>query len=162
MHPGGSLDQYEKAWEEEKKMSMIDKAISFATLKHEGQRDKAGLPFILHPMRVMQNIYDMGEEYACAAILHDVLEDCDVKTQELFDLGMSPPVVWAVDALSHRKYQGETYEQFIERCKINPIARAVKAQDIMDNMSRMDHFNSDLKVAELRNKYKWAMKELFR
>ena len=34
-------------------MSTLEKAIELAARAHAGQLDKAGLPYILHPLRVM-------------------------------------------------------------------------------------------------------------
>lgn len=53
-------------------------AIQIATKAHEGQTDKAGLPYITHPTRVMEQVKHLGADYAIVAILHDVVEDSDI------------------------------------------------------------------------------------
>ena len=58
---------------------MINKAIAFATKAHGGQRRKGtDIPFILHPMEVGMIVSRMTDdaEVIAAAVLHDVVEDC--------------------------------------------------------------------------------------
>ncbi|MFP5392790.1 MAG: hypothetical protein ACLGI6_14780 [Gammaproteobacteria bacterium] len=54
-------------------MSTIETAIKLAVDAHAGQRDKAGRPYILHPLRVMHRFTD--ETLQSIAVLHDVPED---------------------------------------------------------------------------------------
>jgi (p)ppGpp synthase/HD superfamily hydrolase len=37
-------------------MATIEKALQIAAKAHEVQKDKSGLPYILHPLRVMQKV----------------------------------------------------------------------------------------------------------
>lgn len=65
---------------------LIQKAIIFATKKHEGQKRKGtDIPYIVHPMEVMQILTDMHCEEAViiAGILHDTLEDTDTPPEEI-------------------------------------------------------------------------------
>src|SRR5437870_11300289 len=53
-------------------VATIEKALQIAAQAHEGQKDKEGLPYILHPLRAMMNV--QGEEAQIVVILHtDVL-----------------------------------------------------------------------------------------
>lgn len=74
-------------FERNSKMSVnIQKAIVFATQKHEGQKRKGtDIPYIVHPMEVMQILTDMNCEEAViiAGILHDTLEDTDTTPGEI-------------------------------------------------------------------------------
>jgi (p)ppGpp synthase/HD superfamily hydrolase len=55
------------------KMATLEDAISLAAQAHKGQKDKAGAPYLLHPLRMMMR---MNTEAAMmAAVLHDVVED---------------------------------------------------------------------------------------
>jgi len=59
---------------------MFEKAVIFATNAHNGQTRKGtNLPFIIHPMEVAAIVAAMtlDEDMLCAAVLHDVVEDCD-------------------------------------------------------------------------------------
>lgn len=111
----------------------IQKAIALANEAHWLQKDKAGVHYILHPLRVMLNFEDDNERMA--AVLHDVVEDTSVTLDDLRHQGFPPEVIEAVDALSRR--DGETYMEFVARAKANKIAKRIKVADIIDNMSRI-------------------------
>lgn len=110
-------------------MSLLERAIAIAVEAHAGQVDKAGAPYILHPLRVMLGV---APEHREAAVLHDVLEDCPAwPLQRLRLEGFSEEVLDALVALTRRK--GESYEAFIDRLSANRMARAVKVADLRDN-----------------------------
>jgi (p)ppGpp synthase/HD superfamily hydrolase len=111
-------------------VTTLDSAILLAAQVHQGQTDKAGKPYIFHPLRVMFRL--TTEEEMMAAVLHDVVEDSAVALADLERAGYPPRVIEAVDCLTRRA--GETYEAFIERLKPNPLARRVKLADLEDNM----------------------------
>lgn len=111
-------------------MSDLETAIGLACKVHLGQRDKAGQAYILHPLRLMLKLANDDERIA--AVLHDVVEDGDVSLDDLRQMGYAEPVVAAIDCLSRRPE--ETYEQFIERIALNPLASRVKMEDLKDNM----------------------------
>lgn len=70
-------------------MSRIQEAIIFATLKHEGQKRKGtDIPYIVHPMEVMQILSSMGcpTDVVIAGILHDTLEDTTATPKEIEEL----------------------------------------------------------------------------
>lgn len=115
-------------------LSTLENAIALAVEEHAGQVDKAGAPYILHPLRVM---LAMKSEYErIAAVLHDVVEDCGVTLDELRERGFPEPVVEAVEALTKRRdeHGPDKYFTFIERAGQDDIARAVKLADIAENM----------------------------
>lgn len=66
--------------------SKFEEALSFSTQKHEGQYRKGNrAPYISHPMAVASLAMEMGgsEIQAMAALLHDVIEDCEVTEAEI-------------------------------------------------------------------------------
>lgn len=109
---------------------MLEDAIALAVEKHRGMRDKAGDPYILHPLRMMLAL--RGEEERMAAVLHDVVEDTDVTLEDLRRAGYPPAVVEVVDHLTRRAE--ESYEESIRRAAAHPVARRVKLADLEDNM----------------------------
>jgi (p)ppGpp synthase/HD superfamily hydrolase len=113
------------------KIATIEDAISVAARAHKGQKDKAGAPYLLHPLRMMLRMET--EAAMMAAVLHDVVEDTEWTLQRLREAGFSEEVVEAVDCLTHR--EGESYEEFVGRVRANPIARRVKVADLEDNMN---------------------------
>lgn len=114
----------------------IERAIEIAALAHRGQIDKAGQPYILHPLRVM--LACESKAARIVAVLHDVIEDTDWTLDALRKEGASANVLAALDTVTKRK--GESYSGFIERAAQNPIGREVKIADLRDNMdlSRID------------------------
>jgi guanosine-3',5'-bis(diphosphate) 3'-pyrophosphohydrolase len=111
-------------------MSTIERAIEIAARAHAGQVDKAGQPYILHPLRVMLAV--KGEHERMAAVLHDVVEDTTTTIADLRVQGFPEEVLNAVLALT--KTKGETRLAAAARAAANPIARAVKLADVTDNM----------------------------
>src|SRR5687767_2629355 len=85
-------------------VSTLERAIAIAAQAHAGQVDKAGQPYILHPLRVMLRL--ATEEERIVGVLHDVVEDTPVSLQQLRDEGFSESVLSAVEALTKR--DGET------------------------------------------------------
>ncbi len=110
----------------------LEDAIQLAVDAHRGVLDKGGQPYILHPLRLMVQMETAEDRIV--AVLHDVVEDTDRRIDDLANLGYPPAIVQAVDALTRRKAEGETYEDFIERLRPNPVARHVKLADLADNM----------------------------
>ena len=111
-------------------MSTLAKAISIAAQAHEGQVDKSGKAYILHPLHLMnQLMYD--EELAIIAVLHDVVEDSDVDEDDLYRLGFSKRVISALDLLTHKEW--DSYEDYIEGICTNQDAITVKRKDLEHN-----------------------------
>ena len=110
----------------------LEQAIAFAALVHEGQKDKVGATYILHPLRVMLRVDSDAERRV--SVLHDVVEDCGVTPDMLRRKGLPEEEVVAVAALT--KVEGETYEAFIERAGKNALAHKVKLADLADNSDR--------------------------
>lgn len=111
-------------------MPTLERAIAIAAEAHAGQVDKAGQPYILHPLRVMLRLDSPFERMA--AVLHDVVEDTDVSLDALRWEGFPVEVISAIDALTKR--EGESRIQAAHRAKEHPIARAVKLADNAENM----------------------------
>lgn len=112
-------------------MSTLEKAIQIAVQAHTGQTDKAGAPYILHPLRLMFQMRSETEQIT--AVLHDVVEDSDWSLDALRAEGFSEEIISAIDSLTRR--QGQSYTAFIARIKENSLARRVKLADIEDNMN---------------------------
>lgn len=111
-------------------MATLEKAIAIAVQAHSGQRDRAGEPYILHPLRVMMRCRTATARIV--AVLHDVLEDTAVTADALREAGFSEEVLAALDCVTKR--EGEGYEAFVERAAGNTVAREVKLADLADNM----------------------------
>jgi (p)ppGpp synthase/HD superfamily hydrolase len=109
-------------------------AIAFAAGKHVEQTDKAGQPYILHPLRVMAAMDT--DEARRVALLHGVVEEGGVTLDELRTLGYPEREVLALDALTKRADEHDDYSKFIDRVLRNPLAAKVKLADLEDNLDR--------------------------
>lgn len=105
-------------------------ATNVAFRAHEGQVGKDGLPYVTHPLHVAESMPD--ETSTCAALLHDVVEDTDITTDDLRALGIPEEVIRVIDVLTHRR--GETYDDYVRRVARDPVARVVKLADLRHNM----------------------------
>lgn len=135
----------------------LDYAIQLARRAHEGQLDKAGRPYIAHPLRVMGSL--AGEHERMTAVLHDVVEDTATTLEDLAEAGCPAPVLAAVDAISRRP--DESQADYLARVVANPLALTVKRADIADNMSadRMGLLD-EVTQERLRRKYEAALAQL--
>lgn len=111
-------------------MASLARAVAIAAEAHKDQVDKNGVPYLLHPLRVMMRMGSL--EAMTAAVLHDVVEDSAWTLEALRAEGFSETVLEAVDRLTKR--EGESYEAFIERAMGHALARLVKRADLEDNM----------------------------
>ena len=115
---------------------MLGKAISLVAQAFENAKDKGGQPYILHCLRVMDNLHTDDEELKIIAIFHDYIEDIFKDNPEkglmfLSEAGFSRRVVQAVNLLTHRK---ETpYDDYIKAISFNADATKVKLADLKDN-----------------------------
>lgn len=111
--------------------TMLNAAILLATNAHAGQYDKAGQPYILHPLKVLHYTKSNDEEVQCIAVLHDVVEDCDVTWADLVQAGMSNRVIAGVAALT--KQLGQSYDDYKTAVLNNADAMIVKLADLRHN-----------------------------
>ncbi|MCA9955420.1 MAG: GTP pyrophosphokinase [Ardenticatenaceae bacterium] len=110
-------------------MSTLERAIAIAAEAHAGQTDKAGVAYILHPLRVMLMLETEAERIV--GVLHDVVEDTAVTYEDLRVAGFTEEILAALDSVTRR--DDEDYEAFVRRAGENPIGRRVKLADLKDN-----------------------------
>ena len=138
-------------------MSSLNRAIEIATEAHKGQFDKSGKDYIGHPLRVME--MGKNEEERIVGVLHDVIEDTPWSFEMLEAEGFSSEIIAALKCIT-KISENENYDDFIERVKKNPLAVAVKINDLTDNMDiRRLPYLSDKDVKRLK-KYLKAYKKL--
>ena len=119
-------------------MSNFDTALNIANNAHEGQLDKGGLPYILHPLHVAS--FFEGE-LKIIAILQDVIEDSAVTMADLENYGFSGSVRDVLALLTHDPK--DSYEQYIETIGTDIRATAIKLRDLEHNMdlTRLKHLD---------------------
>ena len=129
-----NLEEIELAWFQNE----LCDAIKIAVLTHLYQKDKAGEPYIYHPLTVMMNIKNEDKifEIKCkiVAVLHDVLEDTkDITlTMGSLDNYIETEFIECIKLLTKEK--GYDEEEYFKRIKENSIAREVKIADLTHNM----------------------------
>ena len=136
---------------------LTKKAMNIAYEAHHGQYDKGGFPYINHPLHLAEQ---MDTEYECiVALLHDVVEDTNVKMEEL-DKIFPKEVMDAVKLLTHDS--SIEYMDYIRKIKTNDIATKVKLADLKHNYDKSRLLGMTLDEAKLSkgNIYKEAYKYL--
>ena len=137
---------------------LYDRALRIAIRAHEGQKDKSGREYVMHPIRVAERCKDLRAKIV--ALLHDTIEDTDVTPAFLRSEGFTEEIINGV--LSVTRQEGESYEDFVRRAADNAIGKEVKIADLEDNMDirRLSKITDD-DVVRLR-KYLRAWQYLFR
>ncbi len=122
----------------------------FAYAAHHEQTDMGGVPYIFHPYHLAEQMTD--EVTACAALLHDVVEETDLTLADL-ESEFPPEVTDAVRLLTHEK--GTDYFDYVRAIRKNPIAVAVKMADLAHNsdQSRLIQSVPPERIARWREKY---------
>jgi len=129
-------------------------AIKIAYKAHMDQNDRSGIPYILHPIHVAEQMKD--EVTTIVALLHDVVEDTSVTLEDLKRYGFSQEVLDAIEVLTHK--DGVKYLDYIREVAKNPVARKVKVEDIKHNTDLTRTTNMSDKVFKKLPIYKEALK----
>lgn len=105
---------------------------------HYGQRDRNGLPYCLHPIRVSNSVPTIRAK--SLALIHDAVEDGPSGILEKMQKLLPYDLIQSVLILS--RVEGETYANYIERVATQGGVDEllVKLADLKDNsdISRMD------------------------
>lgn len=130
---------------------LLERALEIALCAHRGQRDKAGNPYILHPLWVMMRQYNEADRVC--AVLHDVVEDTPVT---LDDLRQSFPegIVRTIDCLTRRPC--EEYERYIGRVLTDRRACRIKLDDLAHNMDLNRIPGLSVRDLKRHDRYEWA------
>lgn len=135
----------------ESDLETIRKAYEFAFKSHDGQVRKSEEPYIIHPVGVATILAELNAdtETICSALLHDVLEDCDVKPKEIeeqFGLEVRK-IVEGVTKLgklsfsSKEERQAENFRKLIVAIAEDVRVVLVKLADRLHNMRTLDYMN---------------------
>jgi guanosine-3',5'-bis(diphosphate) 3'-pyrophosphohydrolase len=127
----------------------IQKAYSVAFYAHEGQERHDGSKYITHPLEVANVLLGlkMDPDSICAALMHDVLEDCDVTKSNLETL-FGNDVAEIVDGVSKLSKLDITSKTDIDANNLQKMMLAmskdvrlllVKICDRLHNMRTIEH-----------------------
>lgn len=142
-------------------MSTIERAVSLACEGHSGQLDKAGQPYILHCLRVMQA--QTTEIGMIVGVLHDYLEDVKEKVEnenitKLWACGFDYPILSTLVTL--KKQPAVSYDVYIEAVAADPPAVPIKIADLKDNMNTLRLSTFTDRDAQRLIKYHKALRRL--
>ena len=135
---------------------MVKRAILLASDAHRGQYDKGGLPYITHPLHVADQM--KTEDECVVALLHDVMEDTGLTEFNLKEWGISDRQIAALKLLCHD--ESVPYLEYIQRIRIDPIATAVKIEDLKHNSDLTRLISITQVDLERVQKYKEALRIL--
>jgi len=138
---------------------LTKKAMRIAFDAHKHQVDKTDVPYIFHPIHLAEQMD--SEIAACAALLHDVVEDTDITFDELAGMGIPTTVIDVLRLLTHD--DSVAYFDYVQNIldSHNTAAIAVKLADLEHNadLSRYDEI-IDSKIFARAEKYKAAIRLL--
>lgn len=111
-------------------MKLLALAIAITAEAFKNTLDKGGQPYILHCLRVMNNVQG-DEDIKCAAIMHDLIEDTNYTFAQLTALGFSDKTIGLLHLLTHQKQT--PYMEYIKAIAVSPEASEIKRRDLEDN-----------------------------
>lgn len=119
-------------------MERLWSALTLMHELHEGQTDKCGQPYWIHPFDVAVRFIHRGVDISIpiVGLLHDILEDTDITLQELLcRFPMKIDETYALELLTRKK--GTTYYEYIKSIANsgNRIAILVKMSDLEHNQN---------------------------
>ena len=129
-------------------LKKIREAYRFSDEMHLGQMRKSGEPYISHPIAVAEICaeWKLDAQAIMAALLHDVMEDQDVKKDELIER-FGAPVAALVDGLSKLdkiefqsqiEQQAENFRKMLLAMARDVRVILVKLADRLHNMRTLD------------------------
>ena len=132
---------------------LTKKALRLCFDAHKAQVDKTGLPYVFHPFHLAEQMTD--ELSTVCALLHDVIEDSPLTSDDLRSMGFPEAVLEVLALLTHPEDQ--PYMDYIARIATNPVAKQVKLADLRHNsdLSRLDVI--DERAVARTEKYKRAI-----
>ena len=153
--------------------ALLAHAITIAAAAHKKQYDKNGAPYILHPLRMLQQAItkDLPRSVQIVAVLHDIVEDTEWTHETLAAEGFGADVLEALTLVTKqpdeedKKGEDTGYQKFVDRiCAASgpsgSIARHVKLLDLEDNMNVLRYDDVTEKVCKRLQKYMKARKQV--
>ena len=130
-------------------ISLINRAVEYATLKHRNQKRKDGSPYIIHPLAVAEIVAEMGldTDAILGAILHDCIEDTDVSHADISRI-FNPTVAELVEGVtkltkanfsSNEEEQMENLRKMFMAMSKDIRVVLIKIADRLHNMRTMQY-----------------------
>ena len=134
----------------------VQRALQFATERHNGQKRIGGDDYITHPIAVFEMIKNQGygEEYQITALFHDLLEDTTTTEEEILRYA-SERILTAVKLLTKKK--GYDMAEYIGGIKGDKIAFAVKKADRLHNLQCALDTSVEFRRKYIRETVEWYL-----
>lgn len=175
----------ERSGKDSNEITKVRKAYEFAFKSHDGQVRKSDEPYIIHPVEVSISLANLNADVdtICSGLLHDTIEDCEVKGEELegrFGADVRK-IVEGVTKLgkfsfsSKEERQAENFRRLMIAIAEDIRVVLVKMADRLHNMKTLDHMKPAKQVeiaqetleiyAPLANRFglgqmKWELEDL--
>ncbi len=140
--------------------ALIQKAYNFAEEHHRGQKRMSGEDYIIHPLNVAYILADlqMDDATICAALLHDVVEDTDVTSEDIQkNFGEEiAEMVAGVTKLSKIQYvtieeeQVENYRKMFLAMGKDIRVILIKLADRLHNMRTLSNLKRERQIANAK------------
>lgn len=134
--------KYYNKWQTDCDQEIIDNILSnidgtmlpWVILYHYGQVDLGGEGYFFHLYSVYTSVAHLDSNIQDIALGHDLLEDTYCTVEDLHAYGCSQRVIDGIVALTWRRNESQSYNDYIKQVMANPDAVLVKIADIKDNM----------------------------
>ena len=141
-------------------LSVLEKAFKLADDKHTEQKRKSGEPFIIHPVAVATMLaeMDMDMPSIVAGMLHDVIEDTPVTTDEMREM-FGEEITYLVDGVTKLKriptstkeeLQAENLRKMFLSMASDIRVIVIKLVDRLHNMRTLQYMNTDSQITKAR------------
>ena len=136
-----------------KNRKQVENALEFSIKMHHGQIRKSGLPFVSHCIDVANILIDWNMDHTTvvSALLHDVVEDTDVKLSDILE-EFGPDVANLVDGVtkveniafrSKEHKQAENFTKLFLSLAKDLRVIIIKFADRLNNMETIQYLNSN-------------------
>lgn len=156
----------------------VRRAFELAERLHAGQKRKDGTPYVIHVVSVAYILQHLNfdSDTICAALLHDVVEDCGYKVEDLKEQfgEVVAGIVDAVSAIEAKDYvfdddlyddennlkasvENKTYEKLLSLGMKNRLAFVIKLADRVHNLSTIEPFAYAKQLEKVKETERWIL-----
>ena len=146
-----------------KDMERVVKALDLCRTLHEGQVDKCGQPYWIHPFTVAMTGFNQNNlSHVVVGLLHDIPEDTETTIETLENLvELTEEEVEALKLLTHSK--DISYDEYIDLIvnSGNKIAISVKLRDLAHNFNLHRFVDAQIPITYLDEKRAMKYKDKY-
>lgn len=137
-------------------MISLKEAAEFAKIRHGKQKRMQGTPYFEHPYAVARILKQKGfsEEYQIAGLFHDLIEDTTTTYEDILDL-TNTNIARAVKLVS--KEDGYVMKEYMERIKLDDMARMIKLADRLHNLTDAKVANRKFQRKYIKETEEWYL-----